>query len=32
MFNLGIYIIRNSQRDTACYNINTGIYISFPDC
>ena len=29
---VGIYILCNVQRDTDCYDINTDIYISFPDC
>ena len=29
---VGIYITCNSQRDTVSYDINTDIYISFPDC
>jgi len=29
---VGIYIICNVQRDTVRYDINTDIYISFPDC
>jgi len=32
MFIDDIYISCNVQRDTVRYDINIGIYISFPDC